>query len=58
MIQVYCALIAALLLTLTLGESVGIRGFELICLFLQGWADEDELLAGLRRLTAPKQKCS
>lgn len=58
MIQVYCALIAALLLTLTLGESVGIRGFELICLFLQGWADENELLAGLRRLTAPKQKRS
>ncbi len=58
MIQVYCALIAALLLTLTLGESVGIRGFELICLFLQGWAEEDELLAGLRRLTAPKQKRS
>lgn len=56
MIQVYCALIAALLMSLTLGESIGIRGYELICLFLQGWAEEDELLAGLRRLAAKKQK--
>lgn len=56
MIQVYCALIAALLMSLTLGESVGIRGFELICLYLQGWAEEDELLDGLRRLTAAKNK--
>ncbi|MBI5757754.1 MAG: IS4 family transposase, partial [Planctomycetales bacterium] len=52
MIQVYCALIAALLLSLTLDDNVGRRGFELICLYLQGWAEEDELLDGLRRLTA------
>ena len=51
MIQVYCALIAALLMSLTLGDSVGRRGFELICLYLQGWAEEDELLDGLRRLS-------
>ena len=56
MIQVYCALIAALLMALTLGESIGRRGFELICLFMQGWAEEDELLDGLRRLAAKKQK--
>jgi hypothetical protein len=52
MIQVYCALIAALLMSLTLGDNVGRRGFELICLYLQGWAEDDELLDGLRRLTA------
>lgn len=52
MIQVYCALIAALLMSLTLGDNIGRRGFELICLYLQGWAEEDELLDGLRRLTA------
>ena len=52
MIQVYCALIAALLMSLTLGDNVGRRGFELICLYLQGWAEEDELLDGLLRLTA------
>lgn len=55
MIQVYCALIAALLMSLTLGGDIGRRGFELICLYFQGWADEDELLDGLRRLAAKKQ---
>ena len=52
MIQVYCALIAALLMSLTLGDNVGRHGFELICLYRQGWAEEDELLDGLLRLTA------
>ena len=56
MIQVYCALIAALLMSLTLGENIGRRGFELICLYLQGWAEEDELLDGLRRLAAAKTR--
>ncbi len=51
MIQVYCALIAALLMSLTLGDNVGRRGFELICLYRQGWAEDDELLDGLHRLT-------
>lgn len=55
-IQVYCALIAALLLTLVVGRSVGRRGFELTCLYLQGWADEDELLAGLQKLAAAKKQ--
>jgi hypothetical protein len=54
-IQVYCALIAALLLALTVGRDVGRRGFELLCLYLQGWAEEDELLAGLARLTRAKK---
>lgn len=54
-IQVYCALIAALLLALTVGRNVGRRGFELLCLYLQGWAEEDELLAGLARLTRAKK---
>lgn len=55
LIQIYCSLIAALLMSLTLGESVGRRGFELICLYLQGWAEEDELLDGLRRLQQKKK---
>ena len=42
----------ALLMSLTLGDNVGRRGCELICLYLQGWAEEDELLDGLLRLTA------
>jgi hypothetical protein len=55
-IQVYCALIAALLLALSVGRDVGRRGFELLCLYLQGWAEEDELLAGLARLTRAKKR--
>lgn len=55
-IQVYCALIAALLMSLAAGRSVGRRGFELICLFFQGWAEEVELLAGLAKLTRPRNK--
>jgi hypothetical protein len=55
-IQIYCGLIAALLLSLASGQSVGRRGFELICLFLQGWADEEELVAGLQRLTRAQKQ--
>jgi Transposase DDE domain len=53
-IQIYCALIAALLLSRLLGHSVGRRGFELTCLYLQGWAEPDEVLAGLARLRRAK----
>lgn len=55
-IQVYCALIAALLMSLAAGRSVGRRGFELICLYFQGWADEDEVIAGLAKLTCDKKR--
>lgn len=54
-IQIYCGLIAALLLSLAAGQSVGRRGFELVCLYLQGWADEEELVAGIERLTRAKK---
>lgn len=53
-IQVYCALIACLLLARVTQGPVTMRHFRLITLYLQGWADEDELLAGLRlRLKDP-----
>ena len=55
-IQVYCALIAALLMSLAAGRNVGRRGFELICLYFQGWAEEDEVIAGLQKLTREKKK--
>ena len=57
-IGVYCALIAALLLSLAAGASVGRRGFELVCLFLQGWAEEDEVIAGLEKLARAKKRSS
>jgi hypothetical protein len=47
-IQVYCALIAALLLAQVTQGRVTMSNFRLITLYLQGWAQEDELLAGLR----------
>ena len=54
-IQVYCALIAALLMSLATGRTIGRRGFELICLYFQGWAEEDEVVAGLEKLTRQKK---
>lgn len=55
-IQIYCALIAALLMCLTLGRDVGRRGFRILCLYFQGWADEDEVLELLSKLKASKKK--
>jgi Transposase DDE domain len=49
-IQTYCAIIACLLLALWTGGKPTLRTFEMICLYLQGWADQDELLAHLKKL--------
>ena len=46
--QLYCALIASMLLALCTGGSINRRQYERICLYLQGWADEEELLEVLR----------
>jgi len=47
-IQTYCAIIACLLISLTTGCKPTLRTYEMICLYLQGWADEEELLATSR----------
>ena len=49
-IQVYCAIIAGLLMSQITGGRVTMAEFRLIQFYLQGWADEDELLAGLEKL--------
>jgi hypothetical protein len=49
-IQTYCAIIACLLLALWTGGKPTLRTFEMICLYLQGWADEEELLRHLGKL--------
>ena len=49
-IQVYCALIACLLLAQITGGRVTMDAFRLISFYLQGWADEEELIAGLERI--------
>jgi hypothetical protein len=42
-LQLYCALIAALLLALACGRSITKRQFEMACLRLAGWADDEDL---------------
>lgn len=48
-IQLYCALIASLLLALATGGDITRRKFEMVCLFFAGWADEDELLEAVSK---------
>ena len=48
-IQLYCAMIAALLVALVTGNNLSKRNFEMICLFYAGWADEDELLEAIQK---------
>lgn len=49
-IQTYCAIIACLLISLTTGCKPTLRTYEMVCLYLQGWAEEEELLAHLTKL--------
>ena len=49
-IQTYCAIIACLLISLTTGCKPTLRTYEMVCLYLQGWADEEELYAHLAKM--------
>lgn len=49
-IQTYCAIIACLLISLTTRQKPTLRTYEMICLHLQGWASEEELIAHLSKL--------
>ena len=49
-IQVYCALIASVLITLWTGDKPTKRAYETICLFVLGWIDEDDLASALDKL--------
>jgi hypothetical protein len=55
-IQVYCALIACLLLAQITGGRVTMDAFRLISLYLQGWASEKELMDGLKKIREREQK--
>lgn len=58
-IQMYCALIAFLLVQKASGRDVKPNQwtYKLLCLYTQGWADEDEVLAHLASLSqGPAQK--
>ena len=49
-IQAYCAIIACLLINLWTGGKPTLRSYEMICLYLQGWAELDELTEHLAKL--------
>lgn len=51
-IQTYMAIIACLLLALWTDGRPTLRTHEMVCLYLQGWAEEDELIAHLKQLKA------
>jgi IS4 transposase len=54
--QVYVALLASLLITLWTGRKANKRTFEMIQLYLIGWASEEELQRHVDRLTAADQR--
>lgn len=49
-IQTYCAIIACMLISLCTGRKPTLRTYEMICWYLIGMADIDELLAHIARL--------
>lgn len=49
-LQVYVALVALLLIRLWTGRNPTKRTFEMICLYLQGWASQNNLIAHLQSL--------
>jgi len=49
-IQVYCALIASMLITLWTGRKPTKRTFEMLCYHFMGWADDEELFDHIEKL--------
>jgi len=54
-IQTYCAIIACMLISLWTGKKPTLRTYEMICWYLVGMADMEELLAHLARLKKPAE---
>jgi hypothetical protein len=50
-IQVYCAIIACMLISLWTGRRPTKRTYEMICYYLMNWATEEELLRHLEELS-------
>ncbi len=55
-IQLFCALIAALLLSLATGGNVTRRAYEMLGLYFSGWAEEDELWEALAKPPPSQRK--
>lgn len=49
-LQVYCALIASMLITLWTGRKPTKRTFEMLCYHFMGWADDEELFDHIEKL--------
>jgi hypothetical protein len=49
-IEIYCGIIACMLISLWTGKRPTLRTHEMICFYLMGWADEDELMAHIESL--------
>jgi Transposase DDE domain len=54
-IQAYCAIIACLLIHLWTGGRPTLRSYEMVCFYLSGWADLDELTAHLEKQAAAQK---
>src|SRR5437899_11149826 len=54
-IQASCAIIACLLIDLCTGGWPTLRSYEMICFYLSGWADLDEVTAHLEKLVDVKK---
>jgi len=55
-IQAYCAIIACLLIHTWTGGKPTLRTFEMLCLYLQGWATLEEVMAHLEGLKAKSRE--
>jgi hypothetical protein len=54
--QVYCALIASMLITIWTGRKPTKRTFEMLCYHFMGWADDEELFHHLEKLQLSDNK--
>jgi len=57
-IQVYCALIASLLITIWTGKKPTIRTFEMLQFYFLGWATDQELEEHLISTQEVQKNCS
>jgi len=57
-LQVYCALIASMLITLWTGRKPTKRTFEMLCYHFMGWADDKELFDHIEKLQQADNKKS
>lgn len=55
-LQVYCALIASMLITLWTGRKPTKRTFEMLCYHFMGWADDEELFDHIEKLQQADNK--